>query len=391
MSDHALLSPSSAKRWLNCPGSIRLSVGKPRLDSEFSLRGTFGHGIAAKLLLEDADFATSRLGEKSACGNIVFDEDLAGAVQVYLDAVRSVAMHGGEMFVEKKVIFSANIWGTSDAIVWKKGRPERLDVFDLKLGAGVYVDADANEQMMVYALAALAEAGYAPNPNLIDEVHLHIVQPLYTGAEAHRTYSPTLEELREFKIRVSQAEIETAKSDAPLVPGSWCRFCPARDTCPALHQQAMEGAQDIFEDLTPLTPVKAPPLLEMLSAEHLGMLLSKVAAMESWAKAVHDHAKQRAMGGEKIPGYKLIERMGHRKWTDEKAVVPALKALGVDPWAPSKLISPAAAEKLTKAAKTVTAQLAAASPSGISLVKESDRRKELSTVPSIDIFDELAE
>lgn len=389
MSDHALLSPSSAKRWLNCYGSVAATAGVPRTDTEFSLRGTFGHDIAKKLLLEDAD-AASMLGVRSADGKIEFDAAMASAVQIYLDAVRSIEMTQSEvrLLVESRVQLTPKIWGTADALIWSNDY-RRLDVFDLKLGAGVFVEAEANEQLLVYALAAMAEMGRVPVQ--VEIVNLHIVQPLYTGAAPHRTWTPSTEELTDFRARVAEASLQVEKKDAPLTPGSWCRFCPVRETCPAVAADALAGAQDLFEDLTPLTPVKAPPLLEMLTEEQLAFILTKAAAMESWIEAARGHAKARAIAGKMIPGHKLVESVGHRKWTDEQAALGALSAIGVDPWAPRKLISPAQAEKATKAAKEVTARLAVAEVVGVHLVPNSDRRKALTSPPSTDIFDKLSE
>jgi Protein of unknown function (DUF2800) len=38
--------------------------------------------------------------------------------------------------------------------------------------------------------------------------------------------------------------------EAPVVPGPWCRFCPARRTCPSRHEQALVAAQDEFTATT---------------------------------------------------------------------------------------------------------------------------------------------
>ncbi len=47
---HALLSPSSAERWMQCPGSVALSYGAPDSSSEYADEGTAAHELAAMCL-----------------------------------------------------------------------------------------------------------------------------------------------------------------------------------------------------------------------------------------------------------------------------------------------------------------------------------------------------
>ena len=42
---HALLSASSAKRWINCPPSARLSEAFPESTSDYAEEGTLAHDI----------------------------------------------------------------------------------------------------------------------------------------------------------------------------------------------------------------------------------------------------------------------------------------------------------------------------------------------------------
>ena len=45
MSKHALLSPSSAHRWLNCPLAPRLEAKFPEQTSEYAMEGTIAHSV----------------------------------------------------------------------------------------------------------------------------------------------------------------------------------------------------------------------------------------------------------------------------------------------------------------------------------------------------------
>lgn len=46
MSKHALLSPSSAHRWCNCPGSVALTKDLPNVSSPYAEEGTRAHRLA---------------------------------------------------------------------------------------------------------------------------------------------------------------------------------------------------------------------------------------------------------------------------------------------------------------------------------------------------------
>ena len=42
---HAVLSASSAERWLHCPGSVQLTKDMPDTDTAYTREGTLAHSI----------------------------------------------------------------------------------------------------------------------------------------------------------------------------------------------------------------------------------------------------------------------------------------------------------------------------------------------------------
>lgn len=52
---HALLSPSSAVRWMTCPGSVALTKDMPDTSSKFADEGTLAHALAERALRDGKD------------------------------------------------------------------------------------------------------------------------------------------------------------------------------------------------------------------------------------------------------------------------------------------------------------------------------------------------
>ena len=86
---HALLSPSSAHRWINCPGSVGLIKDIPEVMSEYALEGSAAH-ILAQYCLEDKNDAAKHVGRMYAVKEIdayLIEKEMADYVQVYLNSV----------------------------------------------------------------------------------------------------------------------------------------------------------------------------------------------------------------------------------------------------------------------------------------------------------------
>lgn len=162
MTAHALLSASKAHRWMACPGSIRLEDGIPDTNSSYADDGTRMHTAAAEMLL----------GQPVS---VLLDAEELDVVQTYVDWVQLEA-RGHQLMVEQRVDYSDVIgvpdsFGTADAIILAG---DVIKVIDLKTGRGVKVDAEENEQLMLYALGALEVFGMVGN---FKRAKLTIVQP----------------------------------------------------------------------------------------------------------------------------------------------------------------------------------------------------------------------
>lgn len=411
MAAHAKLSPSSAHRWMRCPGSVVLEAGLPDTGSSHAAWGTDAHELSAICLAEQTAPDAYR-GRIMGLGNEV-DQDMLDCVQEYVDRVRDYALVG-ELMVEQRmpighITGEPEAYGTSDAVVLCTD-DEELQVHDLKAGRGVKVDADENEQLQIYALAALREFDMLAEWKTIRMV---IHQPRLGHVSE---WDQSREDLEAFGKKVRQAAhlVEAAefnvKGNAPdfaekyLMPGDkQCRFCKAKATCPALRGHVLTTVADDFVDTTePLAPqlADAAGLLGENDAAVLANCLGAVDTIEAWCKAVRAEVERRLLAGLPVPGFKLVQgRKGSRAWSDEATAEQTLKAMRVkhDQMYDYKVISPTSAEKLAKAEVIgprqwpKLAELIVQSEGKPSVAPETDKRPALVVKPTADEFaDETA-
>lgn len=375
MAAHAKLSASGSPRWMACPGSIRLSSGIAEQTSPYAAEGTAAHALAELCLREDTD-ASEAIG--SEIEGFEVDDDMASAVQVYLDHVRAIR---GDLLIEQRVDFSDYVpggFGTVDALILRPGAGS-IHIVDLKFGRGVEVDAEGNTQLFCYALGALQDFGWLGD---FDTVEMTIVQP--RRDHISRT-AIAVEELKSWAADILAPSAEAAlEPDAELVPGeTQCRFCPARGVCPALAAHAMETACAGFEPNTrPLAP---------LTPAEIAKLLDRAKLIDMWLTALRDRATSLAERGEDLPGWKLVAGTTTRRWIDDDAADKALTRAGlkVGQRFAKKVISPAQAEKLLGKDHAVLTKHVTR-PDGLpKLAPVTDRRPAIVTDPT-DQFTNIA-
>lgn len=337
---HALLSPSSAERWLTCHGSVKLTMGMEDEGSVYAAEGTAAHELAERIV--KGHHGPSLVGTQASNG-WVFDAEMLRHAEFYRNIVFSMfGMDGLLALTEQKVAIEEwtlepGAHGTADCIVV---RPGELIVVDYKYGQGVKVDAKDNPQLMLYALGALRQYELSFD---IAHVRMVIVQPRVGNVSEWRLSVAELEEWGSW-VESSTTKIwDIVHGDEyvneHLRPSeSACRFCKAKAACPALAQEVFDTFDTVIEEGTPDEP--------------LARAMSKVGMIEDWCKAVRSETERRLLAGKPVPGFKLVQgRQGARKWADEQQAVEMLKSfrLKTEEMYDLKLISPTTAEKLVEA------------------------------------------
>lgn len=352
--EHSRLGASKAERWMNCPGSVRMSEGIPDKPTIYSATGTAGHEVAARVLASEDD-ADVWLGQKFQLAEFIvdIDEDMVDAIQAYVNYVcERRDLLDADLLIEQTFSLKVldppdDMFGTADTVLVIAGG-RYLEIVDLKLGVGVVVDPEENAQLMYYALGALITLHHQLTERPL-KIKATIVQPrAYHPDGAVRTFEFTYEQLVEFKNELFARAGKTQDPNAPLATGSWCRFCPAQAVCPAQRQHAVTLAQTEFDDL-PAVDIPPP---DKLTLDQVVQALEKGYIIEDWLRAVRLHAQTLLEAGEVVPGWKLVERRATRKWTDPDDTAEIARwALeqGIDsPFHDPKVKSPAQMETAIK-------------------------------------------
>jgi hypothetical protein len=306
-------------------------------------------------------------------------------VQTYLDYVRREAA-GHNLLVEQRLGFGDIIgvpdqFGTSDAVILRADG--RASIIDLKYGRGVKVEAENNEQLLIYGIAAIAE--YAAFGFDFKELVLTIHQPRLDHVDEWVVSMPTIEA---FQRDLVEAVGRVQAPEPAYNPGEkQCRWCAKKAGCPALAKKVAETVGVDFDNLDePLVPVTEAVLAQKMAA---------IPLIEDWCSAVRAAVETGLLAGHAIPGWKLVEgKRGARSWADEKAAEELLRKkfrLTIEEAYNLKLISPTQAEKLLKDSPrrwTQLEPLIGQSSGKPSVAPESDKRPAYSVANNFDNLEE---
>lgn len=393
---HALLSASSSKQWLHCPPSVRLQEGFPNESSVYAAEGTFAHEVCEYKVRKYLKERVKRPQSEE------YDtEEIEQITDVYAEFVITIIEEMKEngceplAFVEERVDYShiaPSGFGTADMIIIGKDEQGRgiLHVCDFKTGAGVFVDADHNSQMMLYAIGALASYGFLYD---IEIVRMSIIQPRLDNIS---TFECSIQELEDWGESIKPIAKLAYEGKGEQHPGDWCRFCRAKPVCKACADEALALCREDFLDLdagafddtaeesdmtapyeadTQTAVFKQPGLIPI---SELAEILPTLNRISSWIEAVFAFVSSEAINhGVPIPGYKVVEGRSKRVFTDTKAVVDVAVQNGYTDLYKQSLITLTEFEKMMgkKKFNELLGAYVAKPPGKLALVPKSDPRE----------------
>ena len=359
---HAILSPSSAFRWLRCPPSARLETSFQDTASPAAEEGTEAHALCEHKLKKALKLRSRR--PRLEHDDDEMEECSDGYVQFVLEQIGK--LHHSQVFVEQHLDlteFVPHCFGTADCVIVGD---HQLHIVDFKYGTGVLVEAERNPQMMLYALGAVLLLG---NLYDIETVSMSIYQP---RRENVCTDTMPLDDLLTWAretLKPIAAMAYDGKGDYKA--GPWCTFCRASVKCRERARENLVLARSEFDE---------PP---ELSDEEVEVLLPKLPGLVKWANDLMDYALSAAVQhGKSWDGFKLVAGRSIRKYRDPTAVAAACEKAGYHDIFDKKLITLTKMEKLMgkDTFQEVLGDLIMKPPGKPTLVPDTDKR------PAIDTF-----
>lgn len=357
MQHSKIVGGSTAKRVINCPGSVALVAQMPeRPSSKFADEGTLLHNVIAELLDSDTavpeDFLGTRYNDQELTQELI-DNKLLPALAALDEIDPDDRM---QYAVETLVNFGdllPGVFGSTDLL----GRiDDRAIVLDWKFGDGVAVEVEENPQLLFYAAAAMRTEKAKWVFEGATEIECVIVQP-----PAIKRWVTTPARVAQFERELVAAVKAAQKPDAMLKTGEHCRWCAAKPICPQ-----MNGAADRAIKLQ----------VKSLDVQQINDALIQADLLEDWIKDLRALAFQMVEKGVTLPDHKLVAKRATRAWAN--GAKEALLAAGLTESEMMEMASPAQVAKILKKKKLAMPEdITVSISSGSTLALRSDPRPEV--------------
>lgn len=320
MPEHALLSASSAHRWLQCTAAPRFEAEFEDSVSACAEEGRLAHAICElkvlKSFTETIKPRTYTTRFKKLRADPLYQDEMDKTSDIYIDYLTETAMRYDakpSVAAEVRVDLSDYVpdgFGTCDCVMIGG---DTLTIVDYKHGKGVPVSATNNPQMRLYALGALKR--YAPvYGDAIKNISMTIVQPRIKSMPESETI--TVEALLAWGESVKPIAAKAYMGLGEFRPGDHCRFCRGRAQCRARARQNM--ALEEFKDRDKLTDAE------------IGGLLTRGQDLCKWYKDLENYALNKLLAGGEILGWKAVAGRSVRAFADPDAAIAAVLAAGYD-------------------------------------------------------------
>lgn len=384
MAKHAFLSASGAPAWLRCSIKPWREKGLPDEFSIFAAEGTKAHELLEYALKNKINLRedTKSVGNKAV-----------EYVAETLDLIESLVKEDDVVYSEQKLDISfitnePGATGTADVVIVGK---DEITIVDLKYGMGVRVEAEENEQLLIYGAAAMKEHGKTKK-----KLRMIISQPrLEHVSEWSLTRTEVSKRIKEIRAK---ADGILNKVNLVATPGmKQCLFCKVKVDCNE-YRDYITGV--VTTDLVDLD--KEDEMLKKISDaqlqitqiddKHLATCMDALDLIALWSDSVRKEVARRLHNCTFTDKrYKLVEgRPGHRRYNDEAAAAAVLLTkLSFDEVYPRAIIPITAAEKLIDKETKENLKKHLIRPKGkISVVKQEDKREAINQLIISDLDSE---
>ncbi len=331
--------PSSAARWLKCPGSIALikAVGIKDEGNIHSQTGTAAHKLL-ELCLTKGKEPEQYLNRKLE--GIEVDQRMVDNIDTAVGIIGTLCITADKWGAETWVdIPCTGEGGTVDA--WAATmRTHRkrwvLDVWDYKNGRNPH--RPDGPQTKLYAHGLVHKLNKV-RP-LAADINLHI-GPNFHGAEhalvTHQTTSEAL--IKWGNEHVAPVVKAHNNGTAKCIAGEHCMAtrCPAMGRCEAFARKGAAEARLDFGELikpkatmTRLKPKQAKAAVALMTNEQLANLMRAMSYFQSLATAVERQIMLALVKNPKaFKEWKLVAANTNRFWRDQQEVMKALDKMGI--------------------------------------------------------------
>lgn len=317
---HALLSASSAEKWLNCTMAARMEEKMPNEAGESAKEGSLAHELAelkAKKHFTGMDKGTYTRKYNKIVKDELYQKDIDDYTDEYLEHLKDIEMSFATKpyaAFEVRVDYS-NIapegFGTADCIMIGNGN---LHIIDFKYGKTVQVDCTENPQMKLYAIGVLNKYGCLYS---FDNIFLHIFQPRIKNVSMWKT---TCLELLAWAEGIKPIAQMAYDGVGECTAGEWCdsHFCKCRAKCRAYISQ-MNAVVPYLDKLP-----------QELSDEEVGQALVLAENIKKWYSIIEKYALTALLEGKNVPGWKIVEGRSNRAFNDVSAAYKSLVSSGIE-------------------------------------------------------------